>query len=172
MKWNVKRYSYVGPEDILTKAAGASPGVKIESSRDLKDWLQKTAQKPNPEGRFAITFVIDAKGFLRVADRGSEHVACAAGGPVLSAGEMFLMPVADGLRLEDVSNQSTGFCLEPESWSVVAMALDWIGLQHPGRFTQEIVFRRCPACGERSIVKDAWFVYGLCGADLPARWNF
>jgi transcription initiation factor TFIIIB Brf1 subunit/transcription initiation factor TFIIB len=33
-------------------------------------------------------------------------------------------------------------------------------------------FRRCPACGERNIVKDDWFVCGVCGADLPTVWNF
>src|SRR5262249_34892206 len=98
--------------------------------------------------------------------------ACAGGGLVLSAGEMFLVPAAEGLRVEEVSNQSTGYCPEPESWPAGAAALDRIGITHPGRFTQEIVFRRCPACGERSIVKDRWFVCGVCGADLPAAWNF
>jgi hypothetical protein len=166
----VKRYQYVGPEDILIRAA--LPGAKIEAVRDLEEWLHLTRQKPNRDGRFVVTFVVDEQASLRAADRGSEHVACAAGEPVLSAGDMFLLPVEDGLRVEEVSNQSTGYCPEPESWSAVATALDRIGLPHPARFTQEIVFRRCPACGERSIVKDGWFVCGRCGADLPAAWNF
>jgi hypothetical protein len=71
-----------------------------------------------------------------------------------------------------VTNQSTGYCPEPESWPAVATALDRIGVAHPGRFTQEIVFRRCTACGERNVVKDGWYVCGSCGADLPADWNF
>jgi hypothetical protein len=37
---------------------------------------------------------------------------------------------------------------------------------------QEIIFHRCPACGERNIVKDGSFTCGSCGADLPADWNF
>ncbi len=32
--------------------------------------------------------------------------------------------------------------------------------------------RRCLACGQRNIVKDDWFVCGVCGKDLPAAWNF
>jgi len=43
----------------------------------------------------------------------------------------------------------------------------WINLR-----LAEIIFRRCPACGERNIVKDDSFTCGSCGADLPADWNF
>jgi hypothetical protein len=168
----VKLYRYVGPEDIRTRVAHAPLGVKVESVRDLEGWLHRTRQKPNREGLVAVTFVVDEEGFLRVADRGSEHVACAGGGPVLSAGEMFFLLAEDSLCVEEVSNQPTGFCPEPESWPAVELALDRIGIPHPGRFTQEVVFRRCPSCGERSIVKDGWFVCGICGADLPATWNF
>jgi hypothetical protein len=76
------------------------------------------------------------------------------------------------VEVEEISNQSTGFCPEPESWPVVAAALDTLGVRHPGRFTLAVVFRRCPACGERNVVKDGWFACGVCGADLPAEWNF
>lgn len=162
-------YRYVGPEGIRQRAAGAEPGVRIESVSYLQRWLRQTNQNPNPDGLIAVTFVIDQQGFLRTADRGSEHVACAGGEPVLSAGEMFFS--ADGLRLEEASNQSTGYCPEPESWPVVATALERIGIKHPGRFTQEIIFRRCPACKERNVVKDGWFVCGVCGAELPKDWN-
>jgi hypothetical protein len=77
-----------------------------------------------------------------------------------------------GLDLAEATNQSTGFCPEPESWPAVAAALDRIGIPHPGRFTQEVVFRRCPACGQRNIVKEAWFACDVCGANLPLVWNF
>ena len=43
----------------------------------------------------------------------------------------------------------------------------WVNLR-----LAEIIFRRCPACGERNIVKDDSFTCGSCGADLPADWNF
>jgi len=85
---------------------------------------------------------------------------------------MFFRVSDSGLEVVDVSNQSTGFCPEPESWPAVAAALDRIGIPHPGRFTQEVVLRRCLTCGQRNIVKDGWFVCEVCGADLPAAWNF
>jgi hypothetical protein len=167
----MKLYPYVGPMEIRTRVAGAPSGVRVERVRDLEDWLRGTGRLPNRPRLIAVTFVVDEEGFLRVADRGSEHVACAGGRPVLSAGELFLV-VDAGLRVEEVSNQSTGYCPEPESWPTVAVALDGAGIAHPDQFTRAVVFRLCPSCHERNIVKDSWFVCHLCGADLPPHWNF
>jgi hypothetical protein len=168
----VKSYRYVGPMDIKERARHSLPGTRIESIADLEKWLQVTGQRSGPAGLIAVTFVIDEEGFLRVSDRGSEHVACSGGNPVLSAGELFLRVTADGAEVEEASNQSTGFCPEPASWLAVVRALDRLGIPHPGRFTQEVLFRLCPACGQRNVVKDGWFACGQCGADLPAEWNF
>jgi hypothetical protein len=74
--------------------------------------------------------------------------------------------------VEEVSNLSTGYCPEPRSWYAVGEALDRIGVTHPGRFTTEVVFRRCPRCGERNVVKDAWFECQVRGGELPEAWNF
>src|SRR5262245_52318542 len=117
-------YEYVGPDDIRRKALTAPAGVRIESALDLENWARQTGQRPNREGLIAVTFVVDEQGDLRVADRGSEHVACSGGRPVLSAGELFFLAA----EVAEVSNQSTGFCPEPESWPVVAAALDRAGL--------------------------------------------
>jgi hypothetical protein len=54
----------------------------------------------------------------------------------------------------------------------VAAALGRLGVPHPGRFTTAVVFRRCETCGERNVVKDGWFVCGVCGSELPPQWNF
>jgi hypothetical protein len=120
-----------------------------------------------------VTFVVLGDG-LWVADRHSEHVACARGGPVLSAGEMTLEldRRRGSVEVVYVTNQSTGFCPEPESWGAVAAALDAAGIGHPGGFGAEMVFRRCPRCGATNIVKEGWFVCAMCGAALPAAWNF
>lgn len=168
----MKLYRYVGPEAIAVAAARALPAASIRSVPELELWLRRTGHKLNLPGGCAVTFVVDEHGELRVADRGSEHVACAGGGPVRSAGELCVSCLRGRLQVDAVSNQSTGYCPEPESWPAVAAALDRIGLPHPGGFTHAVVFRRCPACGERSIMKDGWFVCALCGADLPAAWNF
>jgi hypothetical protein len=168
----MKLYRYVGPEEIRLWTTSIPGGARIESAHDLDNWLHRTGQKPNPEDLFVVTFVIDEEGHLLVAERASEHVACAGNRPVLSAGEMFLRRSEKGVQVERASNQSTGFCPEPESWQAVASALDRIGLTHPGRFTEAVVFRRCLACGERNIVKDGWFMCAICGAELPSVWNF
>jgi hypothetical protein len=116
------------------------------------------------------TFVIGLAGRLRIADRRSEHVACAGGEPVLSAGEISFL-VGEKIEAGDVSNQSTGYCPEPESWPQVALVLDRIPLHHPGKFTHEIVFRRCFSCDQINIVKDGWLVCLACGKELPMQWN-
>jgi hypothetical protein len=164
-----RQYEYVGPAAIKTRVAGHPAGTRVSSAADLLAWVREAESE---RGLVAATFVIDQWGDLLLADRRSEHVACAGGGPVLSAGEMFFAILEDGFEVVEVSNQSTGYCPEPESWPAVAAALDRIGVLHPGRFTTEVVFRRCEKCGERNVVKDGWFVCGVCGAELPAEWNF
>jgi hypothetical protein len=77
-----------------------------------------------------------------------------------------------GWRIAQVSNQSTGYCPDPDCWRAVAGALDRIGVPHVGGFTDRIIFRRCLGCGERNIVKDDDFTCALCGSALPAEWNF
>jgi hypothetical protein len=168
-----KSYEYVGPPAIKERAATAPQGTPIESKADFERWVFSTVQERDKLGQVAATFVIDHRGTLRLADRRSEHVACSCGGPVLSAGEMFFS-LADIRRIAvtEVSNQSTGYCPEPSSWSAVADALDRIGIAHPGRFTNAVVFRRCPTCGERNIVKEDWYVCSVCGGELPPDWNF
>ena len=85
---------------------------------------------------------------------------------------MFFLLKGSGAEVVEVSNQSTGYCPEPESWPAVAETLDQIGIAHPGRFKNEIIFRLCPLCGQRNIVNGSWFVCDVCGSDLPAAWNF
>jgi uncharacterized protein (TIGR02996 family) len=168
----LKLYHYVGPEDIRHRAMGTPAGLRVRSASDLEGWVRGTGQVPNRDGLVAATFVVDPHGFLRVADRASEHVACAGGNPVRSAGEMFLRPSGPRLEVAEVSNQSTGYCPEPESWAAVTYVLHRLGVPHPDRFTPEVIFRRCLACGQSNVVKDNWFACGLCGADLPRVWNF
>jgi hypothetical protein len=119
-----------------------------------------------------VTFVVAADGALRLAPRRSEHVALPDGHDVLAAGEMRFVVDRDGWRVAEVTNQSTGYCPDPDSWPAVATALDHEGIRHPGDFTSKIIFRRCPGCGERNIVRDDDFTCALCGNDLPPQWNF
>ncbi|WP_033345229.1 hypothetical protein [Catenuloplanes japonicus] len=153
-----RRYRYVGPEEIRREAVRAG-SVDLRSAADVVSWM---VGEP-------VTFVVTVDGTLRVAPRRSEHVACADGEPVLAAGELIF---AGGGEITEATNQSTGYCPDPGSWAAVAAAAESAGFAHPGRFTYTVVFRRCPDCRERNIVRDDDFTCALCGGELPARWNF
>lgn len=161
-------YRYIGPDEVLASVRPDTAGRPITTPADLASWL--TAH--GAEATEPFTFVVDLLGVLRLAPRRSEHVACAAGREVLSAGEIAFGRDGGGWTVREVSNQSTGYCPDPDSWPAVAAALERAGVPHPGEFTDPVIFRRCPACGERNLVKDGDFICALCGADLPARWNF
>lgn len=169
-------YNYVGPKSIAEAVRNQPGGVRIASSENLCDWLDDNAAQtisgrkvPQSSRTWVATYTINPDGFLYLAPRRSEHVACAKGGPVLSAGELRI----DAQRVViEVSNQSTGFCPEPESWPAVDDALDRACIQHPSSFTTEVIFRRCPSCENRNLVKDGWFYCGVCDHALPEQWNF
>jgi hypothetical protein len=167
-------YRYVGPEGIRAGACRSNARCAVSSPGDILAWLRRSDQLADPRGLFAATYVVDAASTLVLADRRSEHVACARGDYVLSAGEIFFSRFADQRRIDviEVNNLSTGYCPEAESWPAVAAALERIGLRHPGGFTQSFVFRQCPACGQRNVVKDGWFLCAACAAPLPEAWNF
>ncbi|MCE9573281.1 MAG: hypothetical protein K8W52_09000 [Deltaproteobacteria bacterium] len=160
-------YRYVGPEAIRAAAADAAPGTAIGRATDLSDWLAAHVAD-REDGATPATFVVTVDGILRIASRRSEHVACAGGQPVLAAGEIFF---ARGACVA-VSNLSTGYCPRPDSYAAVAAALARAGIAHPPAYTAAFEFRRCPACGERNLVKDDHFACALCDAELPEMWNF
>jgi hypothetical protein len=162
-----RHYRYVGPAEIRAAAAGAASGTAITARDDLTAWMAAHASELADDR--SVTFVVTIDGVLRVAPRRSEHIACAGGGDVLAAGELVLGRDA---RVVEATNQSTGFCPEPECWNALARALDLAGVPRPPRFTHAIIFRRCNACGQRNIVKDDVFTCGLCDAELPTSWNF
>ena len=93
----------------------------------------------------------------------------AGGWDVLAAGEMTFVPAGSGWHVVEVTNQSTGYCPDPDSWPAVGRALDRLAVQHPGDFTDKVVFRRCPTCGERNIVREDDFTCGLCDSALPVH---
>jgi hypothetical protein len=164
-------YRYIGSKRIAQAVAGQAEGAPIRSVADLERWIQDTRQQPNQWGLIVATFVITQDGTLRLADRHSEHVACAGGRAVRSAGEMSVAFGTDGWEVREVSNQSTGYCPEPTSWPEVANALEAIPLLHPAHFTQAYLFRRCPACHQLNLIKDDVFACAVCDGELPTEWN-
>jgi hypothetical protein len=169
----VRTYRYVGPPDIKARSATHPPGREIRTPADLRAWLTESAHPTDAGQLVPATFVIDPAGRLLIADRHSEHVACAAGRDVLAAGEIFfLIERGSAVSVAEVTNQSTGYCPEPTCWPAVEAALDRIGLDHPPGFTTECIFRKCQNCGARNIVKDGWYHCDVCGHPLAAEWNF
>ncbi|MFF4274369.1 hypothetical protein [Streptomyces sp. NPDC001536] len=161
-------YRYVGPVEIRAAVRPGSEGRAIGSPADLGAWV---TERGEAEAREPYTFVVDLDGRLRLAPRRSEHVACAAGRPVLAAGEMAFSRASGRWTAHEISNQSTGYCPDLTSWRAVARALEAAGVGHPGGFTHEVVFRRCERCRECSVVREEDFVCVFCGSDLPVEWN-
>jgi hypothetical protein len=167
----MKLYRYIGPKHIAQRALSSPPGTAIASDADVLAWIKATSQQVDSDGFVIATFVVDESGVLRIADRRSEHVICAGGGGVRSAGEMTFALDADRLTVVGVSNQSTGYCPEPASWPVVAEALSSAGLTCPAEFTFQCEFRLCPGCESKQLIKDGVFVCSVCGSELPAAYN-
>jgi len=164
----IRVYSYVGPADIAAAVAASPAGVALTDLSVLAQWH---AAQPSDERDEPFTYVVGLDRVLRAAPRRSEHVACAGGSPVLAAGEIAFTSRAGLWSIGHVSNQSTGYCPDAACWPSVAAALDRLGVAHPGAFTTEILFRRCPACGEVNVVRDGDLVCVFCDAELPAAWN-
>lgn len=167
-----KLYRYVGPAEIQRRATGVPAPPPIGSPGELLDRLQELGFQPRLGCPFTVTFVIAPDERLRIADRRSEHVTCAGNGEVLSAGEMTFGWGAEACIVENVTNQSTGYCPDAESWTAVDCALKKLAVWHPTNFEPIFEFRRCPHCQQTNIIKDGWFVCSMCGAGLPMWWNY
>jgi hypothetical protein len=167
-----RTYAYVGPKRIVERVSLSPRGVVVERPEDLLRWIEVTKQELDHSKSVTATFVVDELDRLWVADRRSEHVVCAGGRPVRSAGEISFTICSAKVHATWVTNQSTGYCPEPESWPAVATALQRAGIESPTGFHQQFIFRRCPECGSTNIVKDQVFECGVCSATLPASWNF
>jgi hypothetical protein len=164
-------YAYVGPKAIADRLSNAAAGTPIESVDDLLRWTRQARLASIGSYTITATFVIDESGILRVADRRSEHYACAGGKPVQSAGEMTFCISKGSAEVTCVTNQSTGYCPEPESWPSVREALERAKIAAPFDFLQKMIFRRCDCCGSINIVKDSTYICDVCSASLPRDWN-
>ena len=168
----MKKYRYVGPANLLELVKTVPKGKTIILFSDVLDWVKETDQALNVNNEVVATYIVDTKYHLLVADRHSEHVACAGGEDVLSAGEI-TFEISNGVvEVTEITNQSTGYCPEPHSWQAVDLAIKNIGIIYPKGFNREFVFRQCENCKAINIVKEEWYVCGECDSELPKHWNF
>jgi hypothetical protein len=168
-----KLYNYVGSEEIKLSIIDFGIGTVIASVSDIRNWIDNTCDRKTISSNLVIaTFVIDMYGELRLADRHSEHIACAGRKPVLSAGEIFISCNKNYFEVSEITNQSTGYCPEIESWEHVEIALNKISINCPSCFTTKFVFRRCSSCLQINIIKDNLFICSVCNSTLSHEWNF
>jgi hypothetical protein len=165
-------YHYVGSHDLEQVLSQPSDRAQIQGADDVLAWIDETQREVGRDGLIITSFIVDTTGQLWIAGRRSEHVVCAAGQPVLAAGEITFMIEKQDIWVSEVSNQSTGYCPEPEAWPAVAAALDEIGLKHRDDFTTAYIFRRCDQCEATNIVKEEYFVCSMCDAELSSEWDF
>src|SRR5262249_17513839 len=165
----MRLYRYVGPKSIADRVGAGRAGVPVRCAQAVAPWARDSRQQL-VSGCVTATFVVDASGHLLIADRCSEHVACAGGRPVRSAGEM-TFALGREVVVVEVSNQSVGYCPEPQSWPAVADALLRAGLTPPDSFTLACVFRRCVNCFGLNVVKGGSFECEICAAELAAAYN-
>jgi hypothetical protein len=165
-------YHYIGARELQQVLNQPSDRAPVLQPGDVLTWIEETQQEIEHDRSVIATFIIDTTGQLWIADRRSEHVLCAAGQPVLAAGEITFVIENQDIWVSEITNQSAGYCPEPEAWPEVATTLDDIGLDHPGDFTTAYIFRRCTQCEAVNIVKEEYFVCGVCDAELSSEWNF
>lgn len=167
-----RSYSYVGPPEIQARSRRESHCIQVISVAVLLPWSLAFLPSGRKNGTFTATFIIDTEERLWVADRHSEHVACADSGDVLAAGEMTFDRTPSDIQVAEVTNQSTGYCPEPSCWEVVARVLARIGIEHPSEFAVAFEFRRCDQCGTTNIIKDGVFECSVCDSPLSPDWNY
>jgi hypothetical protein len=167
----IKQYQYVGPPDLRQRLQQPSERLLIRQPADVGVWMRATCQKLTPDHAITATFIIDPTFQLWIADRHSEHVACAAGQAVIAAGEITFVVDKPLIRVSEITNQSTGYCPEAESWTAVARTLAALGIAYPPAFTQIFIFRRCQHCGTITIVKEGLFECAVCEMALSRVWN-
>jgi hypothetical protein len=100
-----------------------------------------------------------------------EHVVCAIGMPVLSAGEVTFRIDNNHIEIPYITNQSTGFCPEPRSWTAVDKALKKTDINYPNNFSVNFVFRLCTNCNTINIVKEDSYLCAMCNHTLEKQWN-
>jgi hypothetical protein len=168
---SLRIYHYVAPSALGTLRRGEG-GLHVRGHEPLKDWIIQGGGRKNAPAERCATFIIDPLEQLWIADRRSEHVACANGGDVLAAGEITFEAAQRGVIATEITNQSTGYCPEPSCWDVVARMLDQLGIRRPDFFTAAFDFRRCDHCHFINLIKEQVFECAVCGKPLNRNWNF
>ena len=167
-----RQYKYVGPAELKQRLRRESHCIHVSSIADLISWTASFLPFSRTRGSVPATFIIDLNEQLWIADRHSEHVACADGQNVLAAGEVILERHDTQILVAEVTNQSTGYCPEPECWDTITRVLDRLEISRPPFLTAAFEFRRCAQCGTTNLIKENIFECAVCDAPLSHTWNY
>jgi hypothetical protein len=163
-------YSYVGPKELLELVSDDVDRICISSLSEVHKWLKRTNQILDRNNSVTSTYIIDIKGVIWIGDRHMEHVVCAKGQPVLSAGEITLT-INETINASFITNQSTGFCPKPQSWKYTKLALEQANIRYPEELSVALEFRICTHCNTINIIKENHFYCAVCDNQLPNDWN-
>ncbi len=164
-------YPYIGSAAIRDAVDPASPRHEVMSPAGVHAWLLSQGEVWPEKREIVFTYVVLPPACLFIADRRSEHVACARGGEVLAAGEITCSRRGDDIEVVETSNLSTGYCPESSSYEALDRALTAAGFDSFGPYSYPFEFRRCSGCGGIQVIKDDVFECASCGDDLPETWN-
>ena len=89
-------YTYQGPRELL-KLDTPEDLTLIRKKEDVLVWMQNRTDA-------IATFILNLEGQLWIATRNAEHVACARGKNVLSAGEIVFARMSATAWIESVTN--------------------------------------------------------------------
>lgn len=161
-------FHYIGNPALIERNAFR---LQVRSEGDLAKWYFRHQFECDCEGLVPATYIVDAAGWLWIAERRSEHVCCAHGEAVQAAGELFIETKKGVGIVARMSNQSTGYCPAVESWNVIHDVLDKLEVSHPLFFDPQCEFRQCESCGIVQLVKDDFYECCVCSNSLPETRN-
>ena len=167
-------YEYIGPSDILKRIKPQYKGATVTSIQDIKDWINHHQPTAKAGTILTCTFIINLDDQLVITDRHAEHVQCALGNLVKSAGEInFYIAKRNKIQIDSITNQSTGYCPHATSWKSVKIALEKVfDTNIPDGFDPEFIFSYCSQCQTRQIVKDEFYFCPTCHGTLLDEYAF
>ena len=150
----------------------STPRHEVATVDGLLKWAIEAGNFSQGTASEIFTYTVLPGHRLFIADRHSEHVACARGSVVECAGEITFRRLKRGLVIEEVSNLSTGYCPESNTWVALDLALKAAGFPGVHGFTSAFEFRYCQRCLQTCVIKDEVYECPSCWQPLPAEWNY
>ncbi len=159
-----RTYNYVVSRRIAEQAEAPISRLAPATPDDIRSW----SLAPN-NGNLELTFVVDPRGQLWLSIDTASMSPARADSPYSLLASCVPRVTPQQVAVVSVSNQSTGYCPEPDCWPAVRDALRNAGLESPNEFTHAFDFRRCVSCSGINILKDGMPDCPSCGTELTCQ---